>query len=606
MAHKNNGKILSKRPSNPPPSIRKQQAKAIGRLMNAYREAIRNVTISAEHGKKAILLAEKMRNLFEPSDYGPVLVKEGLAAYALGIVGLSPIEQKEILELAEKKIRSVLKDPGVMNALAYSRFGENKSHRIIETISGCTLRAKMLLDSFELLHEMDILVVDGGEKNVEQLYSEPLEGKEYPVPVLVAHCFYAELYGMPGDLSPEEQLEKGRALEIFHYSMAETLGMPTSTIAAIGKVYTETRLELGDGEEIDKERILYGQCKEFRADIFPFAEKARKILGGNGLGKLLKKASTRIEWEIRPESQTVDPTEYSRIKSAARMLSKIREKNDAGRKKFGVANIQDILGITVVMDGKDKQAEEANVQDAFLVANVLVREVKKRFGAKVKDFEIKTEKRPSGYDAPHLKFKMTVSIGGAKRDVPVEIQVRPRKLQDECTKGRLSRGKKGGKIITDALVATLARRIDVLAQNFEATITRNSRIPEPRNREEIIQIDVIDKSGIGRNILPKQAIVTVPGECVAGVISMIDSDEDGDLIAIGFGEQANAYDEKGNKLGLFEKAPNEMRIELVGFGRGINLATCALLVDKVVSGEARGLLQEHMKYLKSMRKNNRK
>gem|GEM_PF-3349595 len=595
----------AKKASQPPPSIRKQQANAIGKLMNAYKEAIQDVAEPAERGKKAILLAEKMRNLFEPSDYGPVRIKEGLAAYALGVVGLNPLEQKEILEIADKKIRTILRDPDVMEALAYSNLGKNKSHKIIETISGCTGRAKMLLDSFDFLHEMDILIVEGGEKNVEQLYAEPLEGKEYPVPVLVAHCFYTELYGMPEGLGPEEQLEKGRALALFHYSMAETLGMPTSTIAALGKISTETRLTLGEGKGIDKDRVLYGECKEFKADISPFAEKAKKILSGRGLERVLKKASKRIEWEIRPESQTVDPTEYSRIKSAARMLSKIREKRASGRTGFGVMDIQDILGITLVMDRKNKRAAEANVQDAFLVANVLAREVRKRFGAKVKDFEIKTEKRPSGYDAPHLKFKMSISVGGAERDVPVEMQVRPRKLQDECTKGRLSRGKKGGKMITDALVATLARRISVLAQNFEATITRNSRIPEPRNNEKIISIDIVDKSGIIRNIQSKQAIVTAPGESVAGVISMVEYDEDGELIAIGFGEQANAYDAEGNKLGLFEKAPDKMKVELVGFGSGINLATCALLADKVVSAEARGLLQEHMKYLKSMRKKRR-
>jgi len=75
------------------------------------------------------------------------------------------------------------------------------------------------------------------------------------------------------------------------------------------------------------------------------------------------------------------------------MLSKIREKRASGRTGFGVMDIQDILGITLVMDRKNKRAAEANVQDAFLVANVLAREVRKRFGAKVKDFEIKTEKR---------------------------------------------------------------------------------------------------------------------------------------------------------------------------------------------------------------------
>ncbi|MBD3389809.1 hypothetical protein GF415_02525 [Candidatus Micrarchaeota archaeon] len=600
------------RPSRPPKSLVKQQEKAFGRLMKAYRNALDK--IAGERKEKTEGMIEEMRGLFEPGGYGPRGIREGLAACALSaMVCLGKNGADRFLEELDKRIQRLFGDEEIRNALIYARHGEEMADTRQNTILGYRERTKSLWEKYQMIEELDKLRAGEGEKEYGVLYAEPLQDGEFPVPVLVARQMHVKYFGIRGELGKEEKLETGKALEMVHYPIAETLGMTAETIGEIGRVATETILELGNYKGMENDRELYKKCQEYRAEILPFAERAQKILlgGRRSIHGSLRRTEKRYSWKLSLESQTIDPEECSRVKSSSRMFRKIKEKRKSGEEKFGLEHITDILGITVVVDKTKKNPREPQSKDALVAASALAMDLGNAYRGKIKLEELKYGKRRTGYRAPHLKIKMLVGEKGEEREIPVEIQVRTRELQEECTKGRLSRGKKVGNVITDAIVEAMSRRIEELANNVEASITRNSwtGLEENGRKERVARVEVVERRKGRREISKKQAVITRPGECVAGVIALIEYKEGREHHFVGFEEYATAKDKEGNPLAIFDRAPSHVFVELGGKeSTGINRPTCTALIGKITTPEALEMLRARIKYLKSVerRKNGRK
>ncbi|MFP3950099.1 MAG: hypothetical protein ACLFUZ_03345 [Candidatus Micrarchaeia archaeon] len=599
-----------KRPSRPPKSLVKQQEKAFGRLMKAYRNALDNV--GSEEKEKIESMMGEMRGLFEPGEYGPRGIREGMAACALSaMVCMGKEGAGKFLEELDGRIRRLFGDDEIRKALIYARFGEEGADARQHTILGYRERAKSLWEKYQVIEELDKLRAGEGEKEFGVLYAEPLQDGEFPVPVLVARQMYVKYFEIRKNLGKGEMLETANALEMVHYPIAETLGMTAETIGAIGRVATETILELGRSRDIEKERELYRECQQYRADILPFAKKAQKMLLGTrkSMRRPLRRTEKKYSWKLSLESQTVDPEECSRIKSTSRMFQKIKERRKSGEVKFGLEHITDTLGITVVMDKTEKNPREPQSTDAFVVASALATELGKTYGGRIRLEEIKYGKRRTGYRAPHLKIKMLVEENGEEREVPVEIQVRTRELQEECTKGRLSRGKKVGSVVTDALVEAMSRKIEDLANNVEASITRNSwtGFEEGSRKERVVTVDVADRGRKGRAMPKKQAVITRPGECVAGVIALLEYKKNGDSHFIGFEEYATAKDKNGTPLAIFDQAPSHLSVELGGKeSTGINRPTCTALIGKITTPKALDMLRKRIKHLKTAERKNRR
>ena len=392
-----------KRPSRPPKSLVKQQEKAFGRLIKAYRNALDKV--AGEGKEKTEEMVEEMRSLFEPGEYGPRGIREGLAACALSaMVCLGKEGAGRFLGELDRRIQRLFGDEEIRRALIYARHGEEGADTRQNTILGYRERTKSLWEKYQTIEELDKLRAGEGEKEYGVLYAEPLQDGEFPVPVLVARQMHVKYFGIRGEFGEEERLETGNALEMVHYPIAETLGMTAETIGAIGRVATETILELGSYKGIEDDRKLYGECQEYRADILPFAKKAQKMLlgGRKSIHRPLRRTEKKYSWKLSLESQTIDPEECSRVKSSSRIFRKIKEKRKSGEEKFGLEHITDTLGITVVMDKTEKNPREPQSTDAFVVASALATELGKTYGGRIRLEELKYGKRRTGYRAPQI------------------------------------------------------------------------------------------------------------------------------------------------------------------------------------------------------------
>lgn len=594
--HKKRGEGWHRRVANP---MLTAQRNAFGRLLEVHERTARKAIGGGEELGRMINLAEELGMRFSPKRFGPMLVRESLAAHGLGFgIRMDEMGFDEFANSAESGMREMLRpnrEGKVYEALVIANLSSPgaQTERTVRTILGY----KRLLEDYfianRILEGMDTMTVRGG-KDYKTLYMDEIERGEYPVPVLVARMLDIALNGMPNGLGERPIFELANTLYMVYYPLAETLGLKVDTVQTIRKLATETMLHSGDWEGIRKDKALYAECMEYCEETRAHAEWAQRLLVEGELGKgYVQGGLPRILTEISARgkiaylaSPTIDPSDVSRIKDAAGIYRKIRERRARGE-DFGIGNLHDLVAATVVVEG--------DMKDAKTIAQLIAKTINRRQPLTTSDFEIDDKERPTGYNTPHLTFMWKVEMGGKSISVPVEIQVRTKEVHEKCRRV-WSRGPKVSKNVGRSLVDALAIHMGALATSFSGSMARTSMPPEPISVQRRVSVRVHDESGKEKRDLGTQEIAVEKGALVLDVVRRIEYGKEGRSRKVGVSRKVVA---KG--LSLMNVAPDEMEVRIVN-GDGPDIRMCKELLKQGFGEDTKEMLKNRIAGLRKKKK----
>jgi hypothetical protein len=564
--------------SRPPENPAKLKRWAFRRLATAQERAFVKANRDGAIEHRSLTVSREIVRLLHVEEPTAEDIRVMLAAKALGLMqSMRRDERREFLKDSSGRVHGIMQKHQMESLFSEETLGDdqNAAVDVASKILGFIILAEELFDDYHYLAHLDF--VDKKDTDYRGLYAEPIVNEELSRFVILARIVdmaiepqkkidYLNMGGT--ELSDKKLMEFFRTMNAVYYPLADLIGLGTTMAVQIRKNATDLLESLLSRKDENHEDVrLYRECKVTHHVLEPSAKKIAKELVIDGkLRKMLDDISKRLGLDMELASHTSNAEEQYRIKGPSGMFWKCK------RKACVIDELQDFLGMTVVVDGSIGDARE--VADWIVIA---LRHMQ------IKKADIKDKERESGYWVPHVVFK--VRKNGL--DVPVEIQVRPRKTHLESKTGKYAHGLKVGRSFVDgALVKALEPAFMGMEGIFDTQrLTRKDLDIKPSNTRKY-GVQVFDKTAKPSDASYTLTVDANKGEVVGGLIALSTGLEKSVVVTTRDGQ---------SELTLFNESPGDIFV-MIKKGKGVDQNTCDLLLKgKVVTPEAIEAITEYRK-----------
>ena len=572
--------------SRPPENPAKLKRWAFRRLATAQERAFVKAVKEETIVHRSLTVSREIVKLLHVEEPTADDVKVMLAAKALGLMqSMRKEERGEFLKDSSGRVNTIMQRHQMEVLFSEDGDPEITPDDMIDVASkilGFRNLAEELFDDYHYLAHLDF--VDKEDTDYRELYAEPIVEEQISRFVILARIVdmaiepqkKIDYLGIGGNDADDKRLmEFFRTMNAVYYPLADLVGLGTTMAVQIRRNATdllEVLLSRKDEEHDDVQ--LYRECKAVHNLLEPAAEKVAKELIHTGkLEKMLEDISRRFGVDLELASHTSNKEEKYRVKGPSGMFWKCK------RKGCVIDDLQDFLGMTVVVDG--------SLEDARKVADWIV--IKLRH-IQIKKADIKDKERESGYWVPNVVFK----VGGKGMDVPVEIQVRPRKTHLESKTGKFSHGIKVSRSFVDRdLVKALKPSFEAMEDIFDTQRLNRGDLDLKSGNTRKYNVQVLDKTAKATDASYTMSVEANKGEVVGGVVAL----------STGLGKAVVITSRDGQTvLDLFDESPGSIFVT-VKKGKGVDKNTCDLLLNaKVISPEAIEAITEYRKGAPKKRK----
>lgn len=560
MAHKKNDHS-----SRPPENPAKLKRWAFKRLAATQERAFTKALNDGSIAQRSITVSREIVKLLHVKEPTADDVRVMLAAKALGLMqSMCKEERGEFLKDSSGRINGIMQKHQMEALFAEEELDETQNAAVdaASKILGFRDFAEELFDDYHYLAHLDF--VEKKDTEYMELYAKPIVNEEISRFVIIARLVdmaiepqkKIDYLGVGGTEQDDKRLmELFRTMNAVYYPLADLIGLGTTMAVQIRRNATDLLESLLNQKDKDHEDMkLYRECKVTHSVLEPAAMKIAKELVVKGkLRAMLDDISKRLNLEMELASHTSNAEEQYRIKGPSGMFWKCK------RKGCVIDDIQDFLGMTVVVDG--------NLEDARKVADWIV--IKLRH-MQIKKADIKDKERESGYWVPHVVFK----VREKGMDVPVEIQIRPRKTHLESKTGKYAHGLKVGRsFVSKGLVEALRPSFEAMEGLFDTQRIMRKDINLESSRTKKYAVQVLDETVKASEASYTLNIDANKGEVVGGVVAL----------STGLDKRVLVMSKDGKtELDLFGESPGEIFVIVKG-GKGVDQNTCDLLLNEKVS-----------------------
>ncbi len=564
--------------SRPPENPAKLKRWAFKRLAAAQERAFTKALADDSITQRSLTVSREIVKLLQIEEPTAEDIKVMLAAKALGLMqSMRGEERRAFLTDSGGRINGLMQKHQMEALFAEEELDEtqNASVDMASKILGFMALAKELFDDYHYLAHLDF--VDKKDTDYRSLYAEPIVKEEISRFVIIARLVdmaiepqkKIDYLGIEGTYQDDKRLmEFFRTMNAVYYPLADLIGLGTTIAVQIRKNATDLLESLLSKKDEDHEDMkLYRKCKVTHSVLEPAAKKIAEELVVNGkLRKLLDDISKRLDLDMELASHTSNAEEQYRIKGPSGMFWKCK------RKDCVINELQDFLGMTVVVDG--------NLEDSRKVADWIVIGLRHM---QIKKADIKDKERETGYWVPHVVFK--VRKNGL--DVPVEIQVRPRKTHLESKTGKYAHGLKVGRsFVSKDLVEALRPSFEAMEGIFDTQRLMKKDLDIKPSNTRKYGVQVFDKTANPGDASYTLSVDANKGEVVGGLIALSTGLEKSVVVTTRDGQ---------TELTLFDESPGDIFVTIKR-GKGMDQNTCDLLLKgKVGTPEAIEAITEYRK-----------
>ncbi len=575
--------------SRPPETLAKLKRWAFRRLATAQERAFVKANKDEAIAHRSLTVSREIVKLLYVEEPTADDIKVMLAAKALGLMqSMRSEERRAFLTDSSGRVNGIMQTHRMEELFAEEELddAQNIALGVASEILGFRTLAEDLFDDYHYLAHLDF--VEKKDTDYRELYAEPIVNEKISRFVIIARLMdmaiepqkKIDCLGVGGtEISDKRLMEFFRTMNAVYYPLADLIGLGTTMAVQIRKNAMDLLESLLSKKDKDHEDVrLYRECKVTHSVLEPAAMKVADDLVVKGkIRAMLDGISKRLGLEMELASHTSNAEEQYRIKGPSGMFWKCK------RKGCVIDDIQDFLGMTVVVDG--------DIEDSRKVADWVV--IKLRH-MQIKKADIKDKERESGYWVPHVVFKVREN----GMDVPVEIQIRPRKTHLESKTGKYAHGLKVGRsFVSQNLVDALRPSFEAMEGLFDTQRLKRKDFDLKPSRKMRCFVQIFDETADPQNASSTMSITANKGEVVGGIIALSTGLEKSVIVTTKDGQ---------TELDLFDQSPDAIFVRIKK-GKGPDKHTCDLLLNgRVHTPEAIEEIREYKKHVPNKKRRGKK